>query len=375
MSNQKPNSLNPAKIKHLLEDLIQKNTNLTTIHNDLIDAMMKHGMDADRLKELFTMHLDDTKNYTFEQNAAAVFVSDMLQKSEFYLDGKNLINQIVEGPMSAEGYKSFALSYEQLKNVANRTGMSFSTAKEYMEQNLNDIKSPLWDSYRDRLPQLRLEHPYIRGDFDRGILEYCQDGDIDYAFSPVQNMLNDEFAIYKQLATAYPNMKKDESTDEMIELILKLLPTIYSTAPSLIQLHRNPDKAKQIYDEALAARPATKPAVSKMTQDIFGSSLFMSTTSSSSSSGSGGCYVATSVYGSYDCPQVWTLRRFRDDTLGSTWYGRAFIHTYYAISPTLVKWFGKTDWFKNFWRSKLDRMVEKLQANGVEDTPYDDKEW
>ena len=24
----------------------------------------------------------------------------------------------------------------------------------------------------------------------------------------------------------------------------------------------------------------------------------------------GGCYIATAVYGSYDCPQVWTLQRF-----------------------------------------------------------------
>lgn len=90
---------------------------------------------------------------------------------------------------------------------------------------------------------------------------------------------------------------------------------------------------------------------------------------------SGGCYVATCVYGSYDCPQVWTLRRYRDDTLGSTWYGRLFIRTYYAISPTLVKWFGKTNWFKKLWKGKLDRMVAKLQNNGVEDTPYEDKEW
>lgn len=90
---------------------------------------------------------------------------------------------------------------------------------------------------------------------------------------------------------------------------------------------------------------------------------------------SGGCYVATCVYGSYDCPQVWTLRRFRDDTLASTWYGRAFIHTYYAISPTIVKWFGNTEWFKKMWRGKLDRMVKNLQLNGVKDTPYNDKDW
>lgn len=88
-----------------------------------------------------------------------------------------------------------------------------------------------------------------------------------------------------------------------------------------------------------------------------------------------GCYVATCVYGSYDCPQVWTLRRYRDNTLGATWYGRAFIRTYYAISPTLVKWFGNTSWFKKMWKGKLDRMVKKLQDQGVESTPYNDKNW
>lgn len=86
-----------------------------------------------------------------------------------------------------------------------------------------------------------------------------------------------------------------------------------------------------------------------------------------------GCYVATAVYGSYDCPQVWTLRRFRDYTLAETWYGRTFIRMYYAISPTLVKWFGNTEWFKNMWRRVLDCMVRSLNENGVEDTPYNDR--
>lgn len=88
-----------------------------------------------------------------------------------------------------------------------------------------------------------------------------------------------------------------------------------------------------------------------------------------------GCYVATCVYGSYDCPQVWTLRRYRDYTLASTWYGRAFIRLYYAISPTLVKWFGKTKWFKKLWLGKLDRMVRRLNAKGVKNTPYCDRDW
>lgn len=91
--------------------------------------------------------------------------------------------------------------------------------------------------------------------------------------------------------------------------------------------------------------------------------------------GCGGCYVATAVYGSYDCPQVWTLRRYRDYTLAKTWYGRAFIHVYYAISPTLVKWFGEKSWFKKMWKKKLDKMVRNLNEEGVEDTPYSDLPW
>lgn len=90
---------------------------------------------------------------------------------------------------------------------------------------------------------------------------------------------------------------------------------------------------------------------------------------------SGGCYIATAVYDSYDCPQVWTLRRFRDGTLAETWYGRAFIQVYYAVSPTLVRWFGRREWFRKPWKQFLDRMVADLNAKGVENTPYSDKNW
>ena len=105
------------------------------------------------------------------------------------------------------------------------------------------------------------------------------------------------------------------------------------------------------------------------------SKLYKSNANTNTNNSGSGCYIATAVYGSYDCPEVWTLRRYRDYTLAKTWYGRAFIKTYYAISPLLVKWFGNTDWFKKVWQRKLDRMVANLQANGVESTPYEDKNW
>ena len=87
---------------------------------------------------------------------------------------------------------------------------------------------------------------------------------------------------------------------------------------------------------------------------------------------SGGCYIATAVYGSYDCPEVWTLRRFRDSTLASTWYGLLFTKTYYAVSPTLVRWFGDSYWFRKMLKPKLDALVANLKKRGFEDTPYQD---
>ena len=85
-----------------------------------------------------------------------------------------------------------------------------------------------------------------------------------------------------------------------------------------------------------------------------------------------GCYIATAVYGSYDCPQVWTLRRFRDKQLAATWYGRLFIRVYYFASPTAVRWFGEAAWFRGAAVSLLDRLVLRLKSAGILDTRYED---
>ena len=74
-----------------------------------------------------------------------------------------------------------------------------------------------------------------------------------------------------------------------------------------------------------------------------------------------GCYIATCVYGSYDCPEVCTLRRFRDDTLTKYWSGRKLISFYYTTSPMIVKMFGKKKWFQNFWKPILNIIVNILQ--------------
>lgn len=85
-----------------------------------------------------------------------------------------------------------------------------------------------------------------------------------------------------------------------------------------------------------------------------------------------GCYVATAVYGSYNCPEVWVLRRFRDQYLRRTPLGRALVATYYFLSPPLVRRFGNRPWFGTAARPILNRLIASLRTDGIADTPYFD---
>ena len=92
--------------------------------------------------------------------------------------------------------------------------------------------------------------------------------------------------------------------------------------------------------------------------------------SSTSGSSSDGCYIATAVYGSYDCPEVWTLRRFRDEVLRASVLGRLFIRGYYAASPGLARHLGSKPLFQKPVKMALDSFVSHLKKAGFRDTPY-----
>ncbi len=86
-----------------------------------------------------------------------------------------------------------------------------------------------------------------------------------------------------------------------------------------------------------------------------------------------GCYIATAIYGSYDCLEVLTLRRFRDEVLSKTWYGKVFIQIYYAVSPKLIEVFGEVELVRGFCKKKLDRVVSYLNGKGISPDKYIDK--
>jgi hypothetical protein len=85
---------------------------------------------------------------------------------------------------------------------------------------------------------------------------------------------------------------------------------------------------------------------------------------------SGRCYVATAVYGSYDCEEVWVLRRFRDYALKRTWRGRLFIRAYYWLGPMLARRLGRAKAVRAFARTRLDKFVCSLRDAGYSNKPY-----
>ncbi len=58
---------------------------------------------------------------------------------------------------------------------------------------------------------------------------------------------------------------------------------------------------------------------------------------SESSNSSEGCFIASACYGSPDCREVNTLRRFRDEGMASSPLGRLLIAAYYWISPPIAR--------------------------------------
>jgi serine/threonine protein kinase len=94
---------------------------------------------------------------------------------------------------------------------------------------------------------------------------------------------------------------------------------------------------------------------------------------STASTSKNGCFVATAVYGSYDCPEVWVLRRWRDSSLMETKRGRAFVRAYYATSPRVVAAVGHRTWFVTPARRSINILVRRLRRTGFSDAPYMDE--
>lgn len=122
----------------------------------------------------------------------------------------------------------------------------------------------------------------------------------------------------------------------------------------------------EISTRVVRVSPMTGPALAESLGEVKVATPVASTSR-------GRCYVATAVYGSYDAPEVWVLRRWRDEVLLSRRHGRLFVRAYYAISPWLVRKFGQGRWFDRLARPLVASIVVRLRRAGFSDGPYIDR--
>ncbi len=180
-------------------------------------------------------------------------------------------------------------------------------------------------------------------------------------------LMDTALSLYKTLNTSrrYHNIKKDVYQIRFKEYVIILI-----NAATLLKPF---EELKEDRIKLLRLIIKHTKGVKYLTEEFNEADKELSEIDDSYTRSRQGCYIATCVYGSYDCPHVWTLRRYRDNKLAKTRRGRAFIGIYYKISPILVKWFGNKKWFKRIWKKWLDKKVSKLQNEGYESTPYEDK--
>lgn len=76
-----------------------------------------------------------------------------------------------------------------------------------------------------------------------------------------------------------------------------------------------------------------------------------------------GCFIATACFGDYNAPEVFILRKYRDEVLNQSRFGKIFIQIYYAISPPFAKVISHCDLFKNSIRMILLKPMIFMMGN------------
>ncbi len=78
---------------------------------------------------------------------------------------------------------------------------------------------------------------------------------------------------------------------------------------------------------------------------------------------SSACYIATVCYGDEFAPEVIALRRFRDDKLSNSFFGRTLIHVYYFVSPFIARILSNYRGMNTLIRTRiLDKIVKRISS-------------
>jgi hypothetical protein len=79
----------------------------------------------------------------------------------------------------------------------------------------------------------------------------------------------------------------------------------------------------------------------------------------------GGCFIATAVYGSPIAPEVVVFRRFRDQVLLTSQRGMVLVDFYYAVSPPMALLISKIGFLRAIVRTVLLEPVLRLIKTAI----------
>lgn len=168
-----------------------------------------------------------------------------------------------------------------------------------------------------------------------------QDKKFDEAVSYLKRSIEIEMTSAREyLGEAYSQLARH---DDIIKLYADVEPTAGSgmaddAALILGRAYKavgQKGKAKEVFEAGLRANPSNE----SLKQELKGSS--------------GGCFIATAAFDSPLAPEVQYLQRFRDDVLLASPAGRAFVGTYYRLSPPVANVIARSKWMKAAVRQLL----------------------
>jgi hypothetical protein len=77
----------------------------------------------------------------------------------------------------------------------------------------------------------------------------------------------------------------------------------------------------------------------------------------------GKCFIATAAYGGPEMPEVEFFRKWRDESLMTTPWGRSFTRLYYAVSPRIASVVAHSDLLKSVARKLLNSLAAGISGH------------
>jgi hypothetical protein len=310
-------------LQFLIQTLGKTNIEVKALANTLANEILQCSID------FFNSHQDDED---FDPGEEAVKLAKMAKS--ICPPGATL-NRINENLETIQEWVDDAPERERHQAIAS--DLAFVTAKLERFQNLEDTIANAKDLINSCKPGLQNMRAAL-GSTDEFYLKISS-----AVVSNAQGML----------VTAVNEAQENFTYTHSLLTLSTIVTNAYNATASMDSMDMYPNLRQQYQ--------TNKSTLGNIKNQISAANRTVSTSSSQSSSNSGGCYIATMVYGDYNHPQVMVLRDFRDEVLLHSLAGKIFVNLYYSISPTLVKVFKNKKYINNCIRNILNRIIIKIQ--------------